>query len=174
MSNQNERSEELFNTLSKNKKKKKQKLIRTVVSIVLIIALILVGVVVQLRNRVDNKFAVTGPNVLTYEVTTGTLHTLVSGSGTLSQVDLEALTVPNGVEIMEVIAEQNQTVVKGDLLATVDMSTVMTALADLQTQLNDLDQQIADARGDTVSSYVQAGVSGRVKQIFAAESMDEE
>lgn len=172
MSNQNERSEELFHTLSQNKKKKKRKLLGTVISIIVIVALVLVGAVVQLRSKVDNKFAVTGVQVLSYEVSTGTIHSLVSGSGTLEYVDLHTLTVPSGVEITEVVAERNQQVRQGDLLATVDMSTVLTALADLQDQLDELDQQIADAKGDTVSSYIQAAVSGRVKQVFATEGVD--
>lgn len=172
MSNQNERSEELFNTLSRNKKEKKRKLLRTVISIIVIIAVILVGTVIQLRNKVDDKFAVTGAQVLTYEVTTGTIHALVSGTGTLTQVDLETLTVPNGVDVTEVIAQRDQEVAKGDLLATVDMSTVLTALADLQTQLDDLDQQIADAKGDEVNRYISAGISGRIKRILAEEGMD--
>ena len=172
MSNEHERSEELFDTLSRNKKQKKRKLLRSVISIIVVAAMILVGVVIRLRNRVDDKFAITAANVLEYQVTTGTIHSLVSGSGTLAQVDLEALTVPTGVEIDEVIAERNDTVKTGDLLATVDMSTVMTALADLQAQLDELDTQIADAKGDEVSSYISAGISGRVKQIFAEENMD--
>lgn len=172
MGNEHERSEELFDTLSKNKKLKKRKLLRTVISIIIVIALILIGVVVRLRNRVDDKFAITAANVLEYQVTTGTIHSLVSGSGTLAQVDLEALTVPAGVEIDEVIAERNDAVKVGDLLATVDMSTVMTALADVQAQLDALDEQIAAAKGDQVNSYISAGISGRVKQIFAEENMD--
>lgn len=172
MGNEHERSEELFDTLSKNKKLKKRKLLRTVISIIIVIALILIGVVVRLRNRVDDKFAITAANVLEYQVTTGTIHSLVSGSGTLAQVDLEALTVPAGVEIDKVIAERNDAVKVGDLLATVDMSTVMTALADVQAQLDALDEQIAAAKGDQVNSYISAGISGRVKQIFAEENMD--
>ena len=172
MSNEHERSEELFDTLSKNKKLKKRKLLRTVISIIVIIALILVGVVIRLRNRVDDKFAITAANVLEYQVTTGTIHSLVSGSGTLAQVDLETLKIPAGVEIDEVVAERNDTVKVGDLLATVDMSTVMTALSNMQGQLDTLDEEIAATKGEEVSSYISAGISGRVKQIYAEENMD--
>lgn len=172
MSNQNERSEELFDTLSKNKKKKKRKIIRTVVIAIVITALVLIGVVIQLRNRVDDRFSGAAASVLDYRVTTGTINTLVSGTGTLSQVDLEALTVPAGVEVTEVVVERNQNVQTGDLLATVDMSTVMTALSNLQTQLDELDGQIADAKGDEVNRYISAGITGRVKRILAEEGMD--
>lgn len=172
MSNQNERSEELFDKLSKNKKKKKRKILRTILIIILIVAFVLVGTVMHLRKRVEDRFASVAADVLTYEVTTGTIHTLVSGSGTLTQVDLESLTVPAGVDITEVIAKRNQNVQAGDLLATVDMSTVLTALSDLQSQLDSLDEEIADAKGDEVSRYISAGIAGRVKQILATEGTD--
>lgn len=172
MNNEQQRSEELFDTLNRNKKQKKRKLLRTVVSIITVIAVILVGTVIQLRNRVDDKFGSTGANVLNYQVATGTIHSLVSGTGTLSQVDLETITVPVGVEVQEVTVERNDIIHTGDLLATVEMSTVMTALSDLQTQLDELDKQIADAKGDEVSHYISSGISGRVKQILAAENTD--
>ena len=172
MANEQERSDELFDALSRNKKQKKRKLLLTVISIIVIAALILIGVVVRLRNRVDDKFAATTADVLEFQVTTDTIHSLVSGTGTLAYVDLEQLTVPAGVEIDEVIVERNDAVKTGDLLATVNMSTVMTALSDLQLQLDELDDQIASAKGDEVSSYISASISGRVKQIFVEENMD--
>ena len=172
MSNQNERSEELFDKLSKNKKKKKRKILRTILIIILIVAMVLVGGVIYLRKQVEERFAASAADVLAYEVTTGTIQTLVSGSGTLTQVDLESLTVPAGVDITEVIAKRNQNVQTGDLLATVDMSSVLTALSDLQSQLDDLDEEIADAKGDEVSRYISAGIAGRVKRILATEGTD--
>ena len=61
---------------------------------------------------------------------------------------------------------------KGDLLATVDMATVMTALSDLQEQLDELDDSIQDAKGEQVSSSITAGISGRVKILYAEKDMD--
>ena len=128
MDNQNQRSEELFDTLNKNKKRKKRKLIRTVLIIIAVVAAILIGTVSHLRKRVTDRFASDAADVKTYSVNTGTIQTLVSGTGTLTQVDLEAITVPAGVDITEVTVKRNQNVSKGDLLATVDMSSVMTNL----------------------------------------------
>ncbi len=172
MSEQNQRPDELFETLSRNKKKKKRKLIRTVLTVIAIAAVILVGLVFYFRSRVEQRFASTAAEVLRYDVATGTIHTVVSGSGTLAQVDVEDITVPAGVEITEVLAENRDTVKKGDVLATVDMATVMTALADVQEQLDQLDEEISDAKGDTVSSTVTAGVSGRVKRLLAQQGTD--
>lgn len=172
MSEQNQRSEELFNTLSKNKKMRKRKLIRNVVIIIAVIAVILVAAVVMLRRNVDQRFAADTAEVLTYQVATGTIHTTVSGSGVLAEVDVEQLTVPVGVTINEIEVEAGDTVAQGDLLATVDMATVMTTLSNLQDQLDDLDDDINAAKGETVSSRITAGVTGRVKRIFAEKDMD--
>ena len=172
MSEQNQRSDALFEVLSQNKKKRKRKILRTVLIIIAVIAVILVSLVFYLRHRVEQRFASSATEVLRYEVTTGTINTIVSGSGTLAQVDVEDITVPTGVEIIEVLVENRDTVSQGDILATVDMATVMTTLADVQDQLDDLDDEIADAKGDTVSSNITAGVSGRVKRILAEKDTD--
>lgn len=172
MSEQNQHSEALFETLSKNKKKRRHKVIRTVLIVIAIVAVILVGLVFYLRQKVERRFAGAEAEVLRYEVSTGTIHTVVSGSGTLVQVDVEEISVPMGVEITDVLVENRENVSKGDILATVDMATVMTALSDIQEQLDDLDDEIADAKGDTVSSNVSAGVAGRVKRILAEKDTD--
>jgi len=82
MSEQNNHSEELFETLSKNKKRKRRRLLRTVLIVIAVIAAILVGLVFYLRHRVEQRFAAAAAEVLRYEVQTGTIHTVVSGSGT--------------------------------------------------------------------------------------------
>lgn len=157
----------LFEALNKSKKKRKRKIIRTVVIIVLVLAILAVVGVSYLKRQVREQFASSAGEVQSYEVTTGTISTVVSGSGTLSDVDLESVTVPSGVEVLEVLVKSNQTVEAGDTLATVDMASVLSAMADVQAAIEDLDDQISDAEDDAVSSSVKAGVSGRVKIIYA-------
>lgn len=172
MSNEKKQSDELFEKLSKNRKKKKRKVIWTVLIVIAVVALAIVLGVTSLRRRVAEQFASTAAEVLSYEVTTGTIHTVVSGSGTLTQVGLEAITVPAGVEILELEVKSGDAVAKGDVLASVELSSVMSAMAELQAELDALDDEIADAKGDEVSSYIRAGISGRVKIIYAEAGMD--
>ena len=162
----------LFETLGKNKKRKKRKILITVVSILVVVALILVIGVATLQRRVREQFASPLGDVLSHTVSTGSISTLVSGSGTLIDVDLEEITVPAGVEITEVEVKRNQAVSKGDILATVEMSSVISAMADLQVQIEDLDEQISDAEDDSVSTRINAGVSGRVKAIYGEKGAD--
>ena len=172
MSEQAKHGDELFETLSKNKKKRRNKVIRTVLIVIAVIAAILIGLVMYLRHRVEERFASAAADVKSYQVTTGTINTLVAGSGTLAQVDVEDITVPAGVKITEVLVENQDQVKAGDILATVDMASVMTTLADTQKQLDDLDDDISDAKGDTASTQISAGVSGRVKRIIAQVGTD--
>lgn len=172
MSEQMQRGEELFDKLNKDKKRRRNKIIRTVVIIIVILAIILVAAVSILRKNVEARFAAGVAEIQEYAVKTGTIHTVVDGSGILAEEDVETIDVPAGVEITEVIAEAGDTVSKGDLIATVDMATVMTTLSSLQDQLDDLDKAISDAKGDEVSSYIKAGVSGRIKKLYAEKGTD--
>ncbi len=172
MSEQNQRGEELFEALSRNKQQRRRKLIRTVVILIALIAVILAAVVLTLRRNVEQRFASAAAEVQAYTVTPGTIHTTVSGSGVLAEEDLEQISVPTGVEINEVEVKAGDTVKTGDLLATVDMATVMTALSSLQEQMDDLDDDINAAKGETANSTVLAGITGRVKRIFAEVDMD--
>ena len=164
-----QRDDALFETLGKNKKRKRRKVIITVTSIILVLAILGVVGVSILQRRVREQFGTSTGEVQSYEVTTGSISTVVSGSGSLTDVDLESVTVPSGVEITEVLVKTNQSVATGDILATVEMSSVISAMADLQSQIKSLDAQLSTAEGDEADTTIYAGVTGRVKVIFAEE-----
>lgn len=167
-----QKDDALFEALGKNKKRKRRRIIITVVSILLAVAVIAVAGVSILQRRVREQFAAASGEVLSYEVSTGSISTVVSGSGSLTDVDLDAVTVPDGVEITEVLVKANQAVAKGDILATVDMASVIGAMADLQVQIEELDGQISDAEEDAADTSVYSGVSGRVKALYGTEDGD--
>lgn len=167
MEEQQKSGEELFDKLSQEKKQRRRKRLRRVIIIVAVIFAALVMVVSHLRKNVDARFAATQKDVQSYTVAPGTIHTLVSGSGVLEQVDEEEVTVPAGVEVDEVIAEAGDTVAKGDLLAKVDMASVVDTLSDTQDQIKTLDKKINSAKSDTASTSVTTSVGGRVKKIYA-------
>ena len=165
------RDDALFETLNRNKKAKKRKLIRTVVTIVVVLAVILVAAVVILRRQVREQFGGEAQEVLNEQAERGTISTVVSGSGMLLNVDTETISVPAGVEVTDILVSYGDAVAEGDLLAVVDMATVRTAMSELQEEIENLDDQITDAEGDTVSSYVTSGVPGRVKIIYGEADM---
>ena len=173
MDEQQQRSgEELFDKLNREKKQRRRKVVRTIVIVIAVIAVALVLLVLGLRRNVQKRFAAEEKEVLSYQVAPGTIHTLVSGSGVLAQVDEEEISVPAGVEIDEVFPEEGDTVTEGELLATVDMASVMSALSDTQDNLKTLDKKINSAKDDTASTNVTTNVAGRVKKIYAEKGDD--
>ncbi len=161
------RGDELFEKMEQKKKRRKKKIIRTVIIVVAVVALSLAVGVFVLQRQVRTRFASSEGEVQSAQVTRGTISTVVSGSGTLAAVDVEEISVPYGVEIEEVSVKAGKEVKEGDLLAKVDMTSVSSTLTSLQAEIDEIDEEIADAEGDTVSSYVKAGVSGRIKHIYA-------
>ena len=166
------KDEALFEAVGKSKKKKKRKIIRTIISIILILAITLILGVNMLQRRVRQEFAMGDVEVISFDVTTGTISTVVSGSGTLQNVDTETVVLPSGVELTDTLVSYGDAVEEGELIATVDMGTVRSSMSELQSTIEDLDEQIADAEGDRVSSYIKAGVSGRVKILYAQKDTE--
>ena len=162
-------NEALFEALGKSKKRRRRKTLLTVLIIVAVVVLAIAIAVNYFQKRVQERFDRMSGEVLSYTVQTGSISTVVSGSGTLANVDTETVSVPDGVELEEMLVEFGDLVKEGDLLAVADMASVKTALSDLQDTIEDLDEEIGDAEADEVSSFVRSGVSGRVKIIHAAK-----
>lgn len=162
-----QRDEELFDSLRRSKKAKKKKRIRNIAIVVGVLAAVLVAAVLILRRQVRENFAMSGDEVISATVERGTISTVVSGSGMLENVDTETLTLPEGVEMTEILAQFGDSFQEGELLATADMASVRSAMSTLQSELDALDEEISQAEGDTVDSYISAGVAGRVKAIYA-------
>ena len=167
-----QKDDALFEALDKNKKKKRRKIIITVVAIVLVVAILAVIGVSFLQKQVREQFATTSGEVISYAVTLGSISTTVSGSGSLVDVDLESVTVPSGVEITKVMVKTNQSVSAGDVLATVAMASVISAMADLQSQIEELDQQLSNAEEDAAGTAIYAGLTGRVKAVFGQKDAE--
>ena len=162
-----QRDEELFDSLRRSKKERRKKRIRTIAIVVGVLAVVLIAAVLILRRQVRENFAMDEGEVLSATVERGTISTVVSGSGMLENVDTETVTLPEGVEVTEILAQFGESFQEDELLATVDMASVRSAMSTLQSELDTLDEEISQAEGDTVDSYISAGVAGRVKAIYA-------
>ncbi len=164
--------ENLVEMHRKAKKRTKNKLILTIVIVVVIILVVEAAAIVMLRNRVSESVSSSDSEVLSAEVTTGSISTTVSGSGTLANEDEESIDVPSSLEIVEYYVEEGDTVSEGDLIATVTNASLLTALSDAQDALDELDEELEDAASDEVSSTITSSVSGRVKYIAVSAGDD--
>ena len=170
-----DRDRELFDAIGKGKRKKKR---RRIIVLVVVLALIAGGLYAAVRygrakvkERVDAS-AVTTSSVQSYTVDTGSVVTTVSGSGQLTDADTEALKLPKGVKVDEVLVHVGQQVQEGDYLATVEPASVMKALSETQKTLTSLDTKLREAANEAVPVLLTTNMPGRVKIIYAQADQD--
>ncbi len=160
-----------MNTKSKQKGKANRR-IRTVIIVVVLVAAILTGLVLYAQRVVAENFSSASDSIESAEVTVGSISTTVSGSGTLASEGVEDVTFPSSVTLDTIYVEEGDTVSEGDLLASVDSASVLSALATAQAQLDALDEEIEEAAEDEVDEEVTTALDGRVKYIYAEEDDD--
>ena len=162
----------LFAALNRAKKKKRRKRWFTALAIIAVIAVALMITVNVLQKKVEKKVAVNEDEVLSYQAEYGSVSTRVSGSGNIEDVDTEIITVPEGVEIDDVVVKANTRLKEGDVIATLDLNSVLSAIASVQNEINELDSQLKEAGNDSASATVSAGVNGRLKKLYITEQSD--
>ena len=152
---------------------KRRNFVKKTIAVIAVIVLLITAVVLYFQRRVEEKF-MSGDmdTVLSAAVTTGSIQTTVSGSGSLTGEGIVDVEVPDSVPLDTVYIKVGDRVHAGDVLASVKASDILAALSELQDQLEDLDKDLKDAKNDTVSATISAGVSGRVKAVFAEAGDD--
>lgn len=147
----------------------------TLIKIALVIAVILSAgffLVHYLRSRVEGQFAGNEENkVQRVQVTTGSIKTTVSGSGTLANEDSEDTFISGTVDVTEVYVKAGDNVAEGDMLASVNSASVVKAMKEVQDQIDDLDEKINDLEEEEIDDEITSGVDGRIKKIYAEEGM---
>ncbi len=155
-----------------SKQMRKKRTVRVILIVVIVLA-ILAAAIGVLRKQVSSQVnAGNTEEVQTATVSKGSISTVVSGSGNLTDEDVEELVFHGGVEIDEIVVEAGDTVEEGQLLASVNMSTVLAAMADIQGKLNDLDDEIGQATGDELDDTIKSAIAGRIMKIYAAKGDD--
>lgn len=168
-----ERDSELFASLVREKQRKKRRRLIVTVSIVVVLALAIFFGVRAAKKKVSEAVGgMTAPTVSEATVTTGSISTTVSGSGMLSDTDTKQIVLPKGVKLDKILVKAGESVKKGDALATVELSSVMGAMRNVQAELDKLDGELRSATGETVAPYISAGVAGRVKTVYAQKDDD--
>ncbi|MDR1028753.1 MAG: HlyD family efflux transporter periplasmic adaptor subunit [Clostridiales Family XIII bacterium] len=149
---------------NKSKKRKKWPFVLIVVILLAVIAALLVP-----RLLMRGFGNMTGALVASAEVTAGDVSTTVTGSGNLAD-DVKTVKLPYGVTVSEILAESGDEVREGDVLATVNASSVASRVAEVKASLEDLGDELDDLienKTETVS--VKSKTAARVKKIYAAE-----
>ncbi|MCD8084901.1 MAG: Ig-like domain-containing protein [Clostridiales bacterium] len=150
-------------------RRRKRRLWMIPVALLLVVALVL-GLLPTLSTSSTSSVTV-NTEILSGTVETGTLDTVLSGTGTLEEEDAVELTLPDTVTVETYYVSNGDTVEEGDLIAAVDSVSVAVAIVNLQADLDALDEDLAEAAEDTLSDTVTATAGGRVKVIYAEEDI---
>ena len=150
--------------------KKKNRRRKTLSTVLILLAILIAGAAVgikYLRQHVtENYGSKSTDEAQTATVTVGSISTTITGSGTLSAQETTDVSIPSTVALRSLCVEEGDTVTEGDILAYLDLTSVMSAMNDLQTELEELDSDIADAAKETVDNVMKSTVVGRVKGIY--------
>lgn len=152
--------------ISRKKNRRRKTLSAVLIALALLIAGAAVGVKL-LRERVTQAYgAKSNEEAQKATVTVGSISTTISGSGTLAAQEVTEVSLPSSVALRSLCVEAGDQVVEGDVLAYLDLTSVLTAMNELQKSLEDLDEDIAEAAKETVDTVVKSTVTGRVKAIY--------
>jgi multidrug efflux pump subunit AcrA (membrane-fusion protein) len=155
--------------MAKTKKMSKKKKIILIASVSAAVAAAGTGAFFFMRWKASTAMAAQmTKTVASAQVTAGSITNSVTGTGTLAEDDPEDISVPTGIKIDKILVESGDAVKEGQALATVDQTSVKTAIADIQTSISTVDAKIEAIGDSTEDETVTATVSGRVKQIYAA------
>lgn len=145
------------------------KKLKKIIIIAVIAIAALTGLALWLRSRVASQFGrQNDTEISSAAVTRGSISTSVYGSGRLSDDDVETLDIPSGVELTDIPVSAGDKVEAGDVLASVDLGTVLSAMSDVNDEIASVDTKLASAANTSTTGYISSSVSGRVKKVYAA------
>lgn len=147
---------------------KQKKLTQKIIAVTAVVLVIITAVVLFFQRKVTRDYGHRdAAAVQTAQAETGSIRTTISGSGTLQSEDVLDVDISAAVTVDKVHVEVGDKVEQGTLLASIDASSVLTALSDVQESMDELDKEIRKASSETISSYINAGVPGRIKAVYA-------
>lgn len=132
---------------------------------VLVLALLLQVV----RSTMGESASVTvNEEVRTAEASEGTLESSLQSSGVVASAQEETLSVPGSITVTEYLVSDGDAVEAGDDVAVLERSSVLSAIADVQTLLQKLDEKMDDVLDSSASSYVTAPTDATVVKVYAS------
>lgn len=105
--------------------------------------------------------------VITAQAETGELTGELVYSGTIADTGSSTLSLAGSITVNQWRVKAGDYVQAGEVLATIDKTSALAAIAQLYELTRQLDSAIEDSRSDVLPTTVTAPVSGRVKAIFA-------
>lgn len=144
---------------------------RRVIILIVVLLLVLAAALFFLLPRLLGGAPETTASVAqSAQVTTGTVSNSIVGTGSLTAGETASVDLPSGLVIDEVYVSSGDAVQAGDLLASVEESSLTGVLQSLQSSIDSVDEELETALEDSEDeTELTSSLSGRVIKIYAAE-----
>ena len=96
----------------------------------------------------------------------------IVGTGNLETGEAISVKIPSGLTISKVTVESGDYVSKGDVLAYVDAASVLSAIEEVQSEMESLDEEIYELQEEETEEDVAVKIDGRIKKIYIAEGSE--
>lgn len=147
---------------------------KTAVAIVVVLAVAGAsgGIFIRYQNTKDGEMKKETINVTETQAKTDTISNEIVGTGNLETGEAVSVKIPSGLTISEVAVESGDYVSKGDVLAYVDTASVLSAIEEVQSEMESLDEEIYELQEEETEEEVTVKVDGRIKKIYIAEGSE--
>lgn len=125
-----------------------------------------------LKSNAVSQMSIAETMVQEAQASVGNISNTIVGTGNLEIDDSISIKIPSGIIIDEVKVESGDHVFKGDVLAVVDEASVLNAMAAVQSEIDDLDEEMNESKDAADTETITAKVAGRVKKIYVQEGSD--
>lgn len=136
----------------------------TILAVVLIAAIVLQNISSSVKESsgisVEEK-------VVSDTASAGSISKILNSYGTLASADEENIDVPGNIRVTEYFVSEGDMVKEGDKIATIDRTTVLAAIADIQEMISELDAEVDELMDESTSSLKKAPADGTVVKIYA-------
>ena len=132
--------------------KKKSSAAKIVIIVIVIVVLIGAGGLFLLSKYFQN-IAKNMTLPASAVVERGSISRSVDGSGALTVADKVEIKVPSEITVSEKLVSEGDIVHRGDVIATIDKSSVTSNIVSLQSDLDSVKQQLKDAKKNKLTEY---------------------
>lgn len=126
----------------------------------------IIAIVKILTVQGKNEIPETEATIYSETAKSGSISSVLPGTGTLNDEDSVALVIPSEVEVTKWCVKSGDHVLAGDQLAEVDRVSVMSAIVSVQEKMALLDEELQLHENDEIADEIEASADGRIKMIY--------
>lgn len=130
------------------------------------------GIFMRYQNTKEGEMKKETINVTETQAKTDTISNEIVGTGNLETGEAVSVKIPSGLTISRVTVESGDYVSKGDVLAYVDAASVLSAIEEVQSEMESLDEEIYELQEEETEEDVAVKIDGRIKKIYIAEGSE--